>query len=490
MPPLSTLNPTPTTRKTKIPIAVAAGDGIGPEITRAVLAILEAAQAPLHYEHIEVGEACYLRGEASGIAAEAWEVIDRTGILLKGPITTPRGGGWKSLNVTLRKTLGLYANVRPVSSWGSVLGNRPAIDLVVIRENEEDLYAGIEHQQTPEVVQCLKLMTRAGCERIARYAFAYARAHGRKRVTCMVKDNIMKLTDGLFRSVAETVAAEYPEIAFDSQIIDIGAARLATRAQDYDVILAPNLYGDILSDIAAEVAGSVGLAPSANIGIGATMFEAIHGSAPDIAGQGIANPSAMLLAALHMLRHLDLGVHAARIQNAWLRTLEKGLKTADLAQGGPALSTMAFAEAVIDHLGERPLSHPSASPDSQAVNVPAISGQAKKTQRKDLVGVDIFVEAHGEADDLATALLPLAGGALPLKMITNRGVMVWPKSNPHTACSDHWRCRFLKTEGRLSTPADIIALLGRLSAGGIEIIKTEHLYHFDGQPGYSLGQGQ
>lgn len=471
-------------------VAVAAGDGIGPEITHAVLTILEAAQVPLTFTPITVGEACYRQGLTSGIGPDAWEAIAATGVLLKGPITTPRGGGWKSLNVTMRKTLGLYANVRPVSSWSPLLGDRPHVDLTVIRENEEDLYAGIEHQQTPEVVQCLKLITRTGCERIARYAFAYARANGRKRVTCMVKDNIMKLTDGMFRRVFEEVAAEYPEIDHDSQIIDIGAARLATRPHEYDVILAPNLYGDILSDIAAEVAGSVGIAPSANIGDGATMFEAIHGSAPDIAGQGIANPSGMLLAACQMLQHLGYHDYAARIQNAWMRTLEKGLRTADLAKGTPSLSTMAFAEAVISHLGQQPQGRAPAKPTGAAVSIPRLDGQRAGSCKKELVGVDIFVEARGDAGSVASSLLPLAGGAMPLQMITNRGVMVWPKGNPHTACSDHWRCRFHKHDGRLSTAAEVAALISRLVAGGIEVIKSENLYNFDGQAGYSLGQGQ
>ena len=317
------------------PITVALGDGIGPEIMAQTLRILAAAGARLVPEFIAVGEAQYYAGHSSGIGPEAWDSLRRTGVLLKAPITTPLGGGYKSLNVTMRKTLGLYANVRPNRSLAPAVATKhPVLDVVIIRENEEDLYAGIEHQQTPDVVQCLKIITRSGCERIVRYAFEYARAHGRRRITCMTKDNIMKLTDGLFHRVFTEIGVEYPDIVQEHQIIDIGAARLADTPERYDIVLTLNLYGDIISDIVAQVAGSVGLAGSANIGRTAALFEAIHGSAPDIAGQDIANPSGLLQAAGMMLRHLGQHEVAARIQNAWLRTLEDGLHTADIYQEG------------------------------------------------------------------------------------------------------------------------------------------------------------
>jgi isocitrate dehydrogenase len=250
-----------------VPVTLAHGDGIGPEIMQAVLRVLSAAGARIAPEPIEIGETVYRAGHSSGIAPEAWESLRRTRVLLKAPITTPQGGGYKSLNVTIRKTLGLYANVRPCVSYAPfVPGAHPSMDLVIVRENEEDLYAGIEHRQTDEVYQCLKLITRPGCEKIVRYAFEYARAHGRRKVTCMTKDNIMKMTDGLFHAVFDKIAAGYPEIAAEHQIIDIGAARLARHPERFDVIVTPNLYGDILSDIAAEVSGSVGLCGSANVG--------------------------------------------------------------------------------------------------------------------------------------------------------------------------------------------------------------------------------
>ncbi|NUP99757.1 MAG: NADP-dependent isocitrate dehydrogenase, partial [Armatimonadetes bacterium] len=277
---------------------------------------------------------------------EAWSSIRRTRVLYKAPIATPQGGGMKSVNVTLRKSLGMFANVRPCVSLAPFVASRaPQMDVVIVRENEEDLYAGIEHRQTGDVVQCLKLISRPGCERIVRYAFEYARACGRRKVSCFTKDNIMKLTDGLFHTVFDEIAAEYPDIESEHLIVDIGAARLATRPERFDVVVAPNLYGDILSDIAAEVAGSVGLAPSANIGHGAAMFEAVHGSAPDIAGKGVANPTALLLAAVMMLRHLEQEEVASRVHQALVAALqEPGNRTRDL--GGEA-STSQFAEAVV-----------------------------------------------------------------------------------------------------------------------------------------------
>jgi isocitrate dehydrogenase len=297
---MNVVDPKLNTRSTKkaIKVAVAHGDGIGPEIMDATLKILIASGANIETELIEVGEKVYLSGNSAGIEDKTWDIISRNKIILKAPITTPQGKGYKSLNVTLRKSLGLYSNVRPVSALHPyVQTNFPKMDVVIVRENEEDLYAGIEHQQTEDVVQCLKLITRPGCEKIIRYAFEYAQAYGRKKVTCMVKDNIMKLTDGLFHQVFDEISPEYPNIKSETQIIDIGAARLAANPENYDVIVTSNLYGDIISDIAAEIAGSVGMAGSANIGTNVAMFEAIHGSAPDISGQNIANPSGLINAA-------------------------------------------------------------------------------------------------------------------------------------------------------------------------------------------------
>jgi len=484
----------------KTAITVAYGDGIGPEIMAATLRVLEAAGARIAPETIEIGEKVYLGGNSAGIAPDAWASLRTTRVFLKAPITTPSGGGYKSLNVTIRKTLGLYANVRPCISYAPFVATKhPKMDLVIVRENEEDLYAGIEHRQSDEVFQCLKLITRPGCEKIVRYAFEYARSHGRKKVTCMTKDNIMKMTDGLFHKVFDEIKADYPEIDTEHSIIDIGAARLATRPERFDVIVTPNLYGDIISDIAAEMTGSVGLAGSANIGEHVAMFEAIHGSAPDIAGKGIANPSGLLLAAVMMLVHIRQASVATRIHNAWLATLEDGVFTADLQGQGEAaigrpFGSMDFADAVIERLGRepeklKPVQYVNAAPASAKAR--PLYTRAKPADKK-MVGVDVFVhDAQCSPEFLAGRLSTLATPALQLQMITNRGVKVWPGGFPETFCTDHWRCRFVaKTEDGHIAHSHIIELLARVTQGGVDVIKTENLCTFDGEQGFALGQGQ
>jgi isocitrate dehydrogenase len=475
-------------------ITVAYGDGIGPEIMAATLRVLEAAQAPLEYDEVVLGEQAYRQGHLTGIPPEAWATIRRNRVLLKAPMTTPQGGGYKSLNVTLRKALHLFANVRPARAYApAVASPHPAMDLVIIRENEEDLYAGIEHQQTADVTQVLKLITRSGSERIIRYAFEYARAHGRRRVTCMTKDNIMKLTDGLFHRTFTEVAREYPDVATDHAIIDIGAARLATRPERFDVIVTLNLYGDIISDIAAEVAGSVGLGGSANVGAEAAMFEAVHGSAPDLAGQGVANPSGLLMAAVQMLVHLGHAEPAARIANAWLSTLEDGIHTADIFQ--PATSrrqvgTHDFSTAIIERLGTQPrqLSPVSFSAGGihVAVDIPAPAN-------KQLVGVDVFLdwrEGTRDPNALAQRLEQAAPAMWTLSMITNRGVKVYPGGLPETFCTDHWRLRWMPVHGGIVEFSQVLVLLSALHRAGLDVIKTEHLYTFDGVAAYSKGQGE
>ncbi len=487
----------------RIPVTVAHGDGIGPEIMSATLRVLQAAGAPLDFEPIEVGEAVYRRGVSSGLAAEAWESIRRNRVLLKAPITTPQGGGYKSLNVTMRKSLGLYANVRPCVAYAPFVETRhPKMDVVIVRENEEDLYGGIEHRQTDEVVQCLKLVSRPGCERIVRHAFEFARRTGRRKVTCMTKDNIMKKTDGLFHQVFDEIAREYPEIENEHLIIDIGAARLADTPEMFDVVVTLNLYGDIISDIAAQVAGSVGLAPSANIGHQAAMFEAIHGSAPQIAGQDIANPSGLLLSAVMMLVHLRLPQYAETIHNAWLRTIEDGIATADIFTEGVStakVGTRAFADAVIARLGVEPRKlgavRYAVEEIEEAEEVVRTVVERKPAAVKQLVGVDVFLHWRGSnADELAVELKGAADACLPLSMITNRGVKVWPGGFPETFCTDHWRCRFHATptgpcEMNIA-PRQVLALLRRIDELGLDFIKVENLYTFDGEAGYSLGQGQ
>ncbi|HYD31299.1 MAG TPA: NADP-dependent isocitrate dehydrogenase [Azospirillaceae bacterium] len=478
------------------PITVARGDGIGPEIMDAVLFILKEAGARLDIEEIEIGEAVYKRGINAGIEPSAWDSLRRTKVFLKSPITTPQGGGFKSLNVAVRTTMGLFANVRPCVSYHPFVATKhPKMDVVIVRENEEDLYAGIEHRATADVCQSIKLITRPGCERIVRYAFEYARANHRQKVTAFVKDNIMKISDGLFHRVFDEVAAEYPDIKADSMIVDIGAARLADTPDIFDVIVTLNLYGDIISDIAAQITGSVGLAGSSNIGDQVAMFEAIHGSAPTIAGQGIANPSGLLLGAVMMLVHVGQPDVAEKVHNAWLKTIEDGVHTADVFNRSVSryrVGTRQFAEAVVERMGQKPETF---APVTYAVveksDGPAIKVSAPKPTKKELIGVDVFLDwKPGRTEDLAAMLLPLAGAGLELQMISNRGSKVWPNGAPETLCTDHWRARYIAKGKDIIVHGEIVELLGRMVGAGLDFVHTESLYKFDGKPGFSVAGGQ
>src|SRR6476660_1729479 len=381
---------------TPVPITVAHGDGIGPEIMAATLHILKEAGAALEIDTIEVGEKVYLTGNTAGIEPSSWDSLRRTKVFLKAPITTPQGGGFKSLNVTVRKTLGLYANVRPCVSYHPFIETKhPGMDVVIVRENEEDLYAGIEYRQTDQVMQCLKIISRPGSEKIVRYAFEYARRHNRKKVTCFTKDNIMKFTDGMFHKVFNELAAEYHDIEKEHWIVDIGAAKMADTPNAFDVIVMPNLYGDILSDVAAQIAGSVGLAGSANIGENIAMFEAIHGSAPRRAGQNLANPTGLLLGAVMMLVHIGQTGVAERVHNAWLRTIEDGVHTYDIFDEGVSkqkVGTKEFAQAVAERMGKRPHTLKAVN-YNQEDSAGEIYGETivmeRSDTKKDLVGVDV-----------------------------------------------------------------------------------------------------
>jgi isocitrate dehydrogenase len=483
---------------TAVPITVAHGDGIGPEIMSATLHILKESGAQLEIETIDIGEKVYLAGNSSGIETRSWDSLRRTKVFLKAPITTPQGGGYKSLNVTVRKTLGLYANVRPCVSYHPFVETKhPNMDVVIVRENEEDLYAGIEHRQTEQVVQCLKLISRPGSEKIVRYAFEYARRNNRKKVTCFTKDNIMKLTDGLFHCVFDEIASEYKDIENEHWIVDIGAAKLADTPEVFDVIVMPNLYGDILSDVAAQIAGSVGLAGSANIGEQVAMFEAIHGSAPRRAGQNLANPSGLLLGSVMMLVHIGETAAAETVHNAWLRTLEDGIHTYDIYDESVSkekVGTKEFAAAVVERLGQEPqilkaVRYKPAGPASAESTKPSAKTARSK---KELVGVDVFLDwTKGSPNDLGDFLSKLNGDGLNLSMMSNRGVRVWPGGHAETFCSDHWRCRFLTASpGATASHQQIVSLLDRVAASGLDFIKIENLYNFDGQRGYSLDQGE
>lgn len=484
----------------KTPITVAYGDGIGPEIMQAVLKILTAAQAQIDIEVIEVGKNIYLQGNTTGIPDSAWASLVRTRVLLKSPITTPQGGGYKSLNVTLRKNLGLFANVRPCVSYAPYIPTKFSnINLVIIRENEEDMYAGIEHRQADDVYQCLKIITRQGCEKIVRYAFEYALKFNRKRVTCFSKDNIMKMTDGIFHQVFDEIATEYPNIQHDHLIVDIGTALIATQPEKFDVIVTSNLYGDIISDVAAQVAGSVGLAGSANIGNHMAMFEAIHGSAPDIAGKDIANPSGLLQAAVQMLVHINQPEVATQIENAWLKTLEDGIHTGDIYSNEYSkqkVGTQEFAEAVITRLGQTPHHFPIVDYKPGAyTKIECYCDEPTSSVNKELVGIDVFLDNIHDtsAEDLAAKLSTLSG-PLKLIIISSRGLKLWPNSCYERPFLRHLSCRF-QTNNNLNQLEpinfeDIISLLEQMNKLGLNIIKTENLYTFDGKLGFTLAQGQ
>lgn len=482
------------------PITVAYGDGIGPEIMLATLHVLKAAKAEIDIQEIEIGKNVYLQGNTTGIPDSAWAALQRTRVLLKSPITTPQGGGYKSLNVTLRKTLGLFANVRPSIAYAPYVATKfPNMNLVIIRENEEDLYSGIEYRQADEIYHCLKLVTRQGCEKIIRYAFEYAMKFNRHRVTCFSKDNIMKMTDGLFHRVFDQIASEYPTIEHDHYIVDIGTALIATQPERFDVIVTSNLYGDIISDVAAQIAGSVGLAGSANIGNYMAMFEAIHGSAPDIAGKNIANPSGLLNAAVQMLVHINQPQTAALIENAWLKTLEDGIHTADIfskEHSKEKVGTKEFAEAVAARLGQTPTHFKAANykPGSYT-KIECYNEPYRHEAKKALVGVDIFIDNVHETplSDIAKKLNQ-AAGVLKLITIASRGLKIWPNSSIERPYIRHLSCRFESETNDASSETisyrDILGLLEEIANLGFDIIKTENLYTFDGERGYTLSQGQ
>lgn len=483
----------------KTPIAVAYGDGIGPEIMQAVLAILTAADAPIDPIVIEVGEKIYLQGETCGIPNNAFDILKQTKILLKGPITTPQGGGYKSLNVTLRKTLGLFANVRPsISLYPFVPTHFPKMDLVIVRENEEGTYAGIEYRQTDEMVECLKIVSRPGCERVIHYAFEYARKFNRKKVTCLTKDNIMKMTDGLFHKVFNEIATHYPDIQAEHLIIDIGTALVAANPERFDVIVTMNLYGDILSDVAAQIAGSVGLSGSANIGNQMAMFEAIHGSAPDIAGKKMANPSGLLNAAIQMLIHINQPAYATLIENAWLKTLEDGIHTADIynpSHSKQKVTTDQFAESIIARLGEKPnIFKPRHYQNDVPTRIECYGMKKKTDVKKELVGVDIYLDNPKLSPEKLAEKLKNISDTLKLIVISSRGLKIWPDCMIEAPDAHHCSCRFQSANDiknlKIVSHQDIIDLLIEFQQRGLDVIKTENLYQFDGKIGFSLAQGQ
>ena len=469
------------------------GDGVGPEIAVAVKRILAAAGAPIDWEECAAGATVFARGVASGVPVETLDSIRRTGMVLKGPLETPVGHGGKSANVTLRKLFETYANIRPAREISGV--NTPysgrGIDFVVVRENVEDLYAGIEHMQSPSVAQCLKLISRKGSEKIIRLAFELALAEGRKSVHCATKANIMKLTEGLFKRVFEEVALDYPQIRAQHIIVDNAAHQMVIRPEQFEVIVTTNLNGDILSDLASGLTGGLGFAPSANLGAHASIFEAVHGSAPDIAGRGLANPSGLLLSAVMMLRHLGQMDTARRIKNALLHVIEAGkVRTADFAQGTTPAGTAELTGAVIAALDRAP-AH-MAGREYQRLVLPAAGPQAAyEPAARTIGGADIFIESTLTPAALGVALDQLCEGTpFALKMISNRGTQVYPGAAPLTDCIDVHRCRFMaRPPVREIGDSMLLALLTSIGAR-YKWMHVEKLQSFDGAAGYTRAQGE
>lgn len=492
-------------------ITIAYGDGIGPEIMESVISILKESKANVSFNIIEVGQKIYEKGFNSGLMPSAWQDLANTKILLKAPITTPQGGGYKSLNVTLRKKLGLFANIRPVVSFAPFVATKfPNMDVVIIRENEEDLYAGIEYRQSDQTYECLKLVTRLGCEKIIRYAFEYAINNGRKKVTCFSKDNIMKITDGLFHKVFNEIAKEYPTINNEHYIIDIGTARLAAKPEIFDVIVTMNLYGDIISDVAAEISGSVGLAGSANIGNDYAMFEAIHGSAPDIADKDMANPTGLLNAAIMMLIHIGQYNAASNIRNALYKTIEDGFHTPDIyneKNSKKKVGTKEFTNEVISRLGLKPQTLPIAnfSQEENGAKKTKQTTTEKLAEKRTLIGFDLFIEWNEELSDLINILNQIESEKLEVKMISSKGLLLWPHLDSHMMPRYYKGQMILRFIGKGITGkssniiidsdktishSDIVEMLNNFIAKNVDFVKYEGLYLFNGAPGYSSGQGE
>jgi isocitrate dehydrogenase len=477
-----------------IKLTVLPGDGIGPEVVSAALRIIAAAGVTLDSDVQVAGAQAFKRGVESGVPAETIDSIERTRLVLKGPLETPIGFGNKSANVTLRKLFETFANVRPVRELPGVKTPYAGrhIDIVVVRENVEDLYAGIEHMQTPAVAQCLKVITRPGCEKITRFAFEYALAEGRHTIHCATKANIMKLTEGMVQHTFEDISREYPSIEARHILVDNCAHKLAMHPEQFDVILTTNMNGDILSDLTSGLTGGLGFAPSANIGSDVAMFEAVHGSAPDIAGRNVANPTALILSALMLLRHVGEGEAASAIEHAVLVTLEDGVRTGDMEGARPASSTTEFTDAVIANLGKK--SRLAKPREFKRINVPPAQKEVGHVTvaSRSVAGVDVFVESLDYPAQIGDALTRLAAGSgLELKVISNRGTAVWPDTGHGTSLVDAYQCRFV-VSGPVEadvTDAQILDLLQRISST-YRWVHVEKLQRFDGKDAFSKAQGE
>ncbi len=471
-------------------ITVIPGDGIGPEVVESALRIISATRVQLDVERHDAGASVFARGIVSGVPKETIESIERTKVVLKGPLATPIGYGNKSANVTLRTLFETFGNIRPVRELPGVRTpfSGRKLDIVVVRENIEDLYAGIEYMQTPGVAESLKLVSREGCEKIVRLAFAFAAAEGRHRVHCATKANILKLTEGLLKHTFESIAPEFPEIEAQHILVDNCAHQLAMRPEQFDVIVTTNMNGDILSDLTSGLTGGLGFAPAANIGSDVAIFEAVHGSAPDIAGKNKANPTALILCAAMMLRHIGEGSAANDLEQAVLVTLESGARMADMQGPGETISTSAFTDAVIANLGNR-----SKLTRSREYQMMSLAGSTKKVRTvtataRRVVGVDVYLESDLVPSALAKSVTAAVEG-LPMKLelIANRGSAVYPDTERNVSLVDHYRCRFVCDGGGDLTDAEILTLLERLGAKH-HWMHVEKLQQFDGQDAFTKTQ--
>ena len=473
-------------------VTVIPGDGIGPECVAAATAIVDATGVGIEWVERHAGERVFRQGVASGVPQETIDSIASTRVVLKGPLGTPVGFGEKSANVTLRKLFETYANIRPVRELPGVATpfSGQGIDLVVVRENVEDLYAGIEHMQTPDVAQCLKLISAKGCEKIVRMAFEYARAEGRGSVACATKANIMKLTEGELKRTFERIAPDYPDIRPWHVIVDNCAHQLVKKPAQFDVIVTTNMNGDILSDLTSALVGGLGFAPSANLGNGIAIFEAVHGSAPKYAGKDVINPSAVILSAVMMLKHLGEFAAAADIEHAVLVTLAEGGLTGDVVGYEKGLRTSEFARRVTGNLGRR--AEGFTVRESKPIRLPEVSRERvfRAAGVKEVVGADIFVDSPLDPADLGAALETIAATApLRLKMISNRGTKVYPGGNPAIDCVSHHRCRFVSRSGAPIPFDDALALARRVNEAH-EVCHVERLLRIDGADGFTKAQGE
>ncbi|HEX6848554.1 MAG TPA: NADP-dependent isocitrate dehydrogenase [Chitinophagaceae bacterium] len=481
-------------------IAVAKGDGIGPEIMDAVLKIFNANNVPIEYEYVEMGKWVFDKGFSNGMTPDAKKTIENHGILFKGPMETPKGKGVKSINVTARKTWNTYANNRTFQSLHGVdtVFSKAGIpiDITIVRENIEDTYGGVEHMLTHDVALSRRFITRPGSLQVIRYAFEMAKKKNARRITCSHKANIMKISDGLFLECFYEVAKEYPELKSDDVIVDDLCMKLVTKPDTFDVVVLTNLQGDIVSDLCAGLVGGLGFAPSANIGDHICIFEAVHGTAPDIAGKNIANPTALLLSGFAMLRHLGMMENAAVIENALLYTLESGVHTGDFGDKSiPPVNTTEFADAIIRNFGKQPtkgakpmLKNMPATPTHFKLDKnPMLVSEEMKEER--IIGVDMFIESEEQPLEIAKKCERHAGVKFKLVSISNRGTQVWPTGSVFTNLVNQYNARFESLDGEPLFQQDIIGLYVSLS-GNFKICSFELLNMWGDKKAYSLAQGQ